>query len=143
MNVKEVMTAQFEMIDSTSSLNEAAKRMQSLNVGVLPIREGTKLIGLVTDRDIVVRGLAQQLDPSSTQVKDIISSRLVCCSGEDNVEEAARLMQENKVRRLIVCDQERTPTGIVSLGDIATKTKQEQLAGAALESISEPATPQR
>lgn len=143
MNVKEVMTAQFEMIDSTSSLNEAAKRMQSLNVGVLPIREGTKLIGLVTDRDIVVRGLAQQLDPSSTQVKDIISSRLVCCSGEDNVEEAARLMQENKVRRLIVCDQERTPTGIVSLGDIATKTKQEELAGAALESISEPATPQR
>lgn len=143
MNVKEVMTAQFEMIDSTSSLNEAAKTMQSLNVGVLPIREGTKLIGLVTDRDIVVRGLAQQLDPSSTQVKDIISSRLVCCSEEDNVEEAARLMQENKVRRLIVCDQERTPTGIVSLGDIATKTKQEELAGAALESISEPATPQR
>jgi len=143
MNVKEVMTAQFAMIDSTSSLNEAAKTMQSLNVGVLPIREGTKLIGLVTDRDIVVRGLAQQLDPSSTQVKDIISSRLVCCSEEDNVEEAARLMQENKVRRLIVCDQERTPTGIVSLGDIATKTKQEQLAGAALESISEPATPQR
>jgi CBS domain-containing protein len=143
MNVKEVMTSQFEMIDAARSLNDAAQAMRSLNVGVLPVREGTKLIGVITDRDIVVRGLAEQRDPSSTQVKDIISSHLVCCSEDDSIEDAVRLMGEHKVRRLIVCDQDRTPTGIVSLGDIAAKTKVEELAGTALESISEPAAPSR
>jgi CBS domain-containing protein len=143
MNVKEIMTTNFEMVESTSSLNEAAQKMKSLDVGVLPVQEGTKLIGLLTDRDIVVRGLAEQRDPSSTQVKDVISSELVRCSEDDSVEDAVKLMQESKVRRLIVCDANGTPTGIVSLGDIAAKTKQDELAGAALESISEPATPSR
>lgn len=143
MKTKEIMTTNFEMTDSTSSLNDAAQKMKSLNVGVLPIREGAKLIGLITDRDIVVRGLAENRDPSSTQVKDIISSELVRCSEEDSVEQAAKLMEENKVRRLVVCDQDGTATGIVSLGDIAAKTKQDELAGAALESISEPAEPSR
>lgn len=143
MHVKEIMTSQFEMIDATRSLNEAAEKMESLNVGVLPIREGTKIIGLITDRDIVVRGLARQRDPSSTQVKEIISSHLISCSEDDSVEEAVRLMEDNKVRRLLVCNQDRTPTGIVSLGDIAAKTSQEELVGAALESISEPAAPSR
>lgn len=143
MNVKDIMTAHFEMIDSTSSLNDAAEKMQSLNVGALPVREGTKLIGIVTDRDIVVRGLAERLDPSSTQVRDVITSQLVRCSEEDSVGRAAGLMEDKKVRRLIVCNKEGTPTGILSLGDIAAKTRQEELVGAALESISEPATPWR
>lgn len=143
MTVKDIMTSQFELIEATCSLNEAAQKMEALNVGVLPICEGTKLIGVITDRDIVVRGLAQQRDPSSTQVKEIISSHLICCSQDDSIEEAVRLMEESQVRRLIVCDQEGTSTGIVSLGDIATKARQEELAGAALESISEPATPRR
>lgn len=143
MKTKEIMTTNFEMTNSTSSLNDAAQKMKSLNVGVLPIREGAKVIGLITDRDIVVRGLAENRDPSSTQVKDIISSELVRCSEEDSVEQAAKLMEEKKVRRLVVCDQDGTPTGIVSLGDIAAKTKQDELAGAALESISEPAEPSR
>lgn len=143
MKAKEIMTSDFEMIEATSPLTAASQKMKSLNVGVLPIREGTKLIGLVTDRDIVVRGLAEKRDPSSTQVKDIVSSHLACCSEEDDVEDAAKLMKEKKVRRLIVCDQNRTPTGIISLGDIAAKAKQDQLAGATLESISEPAAPTR
>ncbi len=138
MTIKEIMTTSFEMIDSTGSLKEAAQKMASLNVGVLPVREGTKLIGLLTDRDIVVRGLAEERDLSRTQVKDIISSELVRCSQDDSVEDAARLMEEEKVRRLIVLDQAGKPVGIVSLGDIAVKSKQEQLVGAALESISTP-----
>lgn len=143
MQVQEIMTTNFEMIESTSSLNQAAEKMKSLNVGVLPVKEGTKLIGLITDRDIVVRALAEGRDPSSTQAKDIVSSELICCSQQDSIEDCAKLMEEKKVRRVVVCDQENTPVGIISIGDIAAKSKQEQLVGQALETISEPAQPQR
>jgi CBS domain-containing protein len=141
MNVSEIMTTNFEMIDSTRSLTEAAEKMKSLNVGFLPVKEGTRLAGLLTDRDIVVRGLAERRDPGSTQVKDIISSEVVYCYDDDSVEDAARLMEDNQVRRLIVIDHDRTPVGIVSIGDIAVKTRQEDLAGEVLERVSEPAAP--
>lgn len=143
MHVSEVMTSNFEMIDSTRSLLDAAAQMKSLNVGFLPVEEGGRLIGVVTDRDLVVRGLAQGLDPASTQVKDIISSDVVYCFEDDSIEDAARLMEENQIRRLIVCRQDRTPVGVVSLGDIAVRSGQEQLSGEALEQISEPAAPVR
>jgi CBS domain-containing protein len=143
MNVSEIMTSDFEMIDSTSSLREAARKMKSLNVGFLPVQEGTMLIGLLTDRDIVLRGLAEGRDADSTQVKDIISSEVVYCFEDDSIEDAVRLMEEHKVRRLIVVDHDRVPVGIVSLGDIAVKTGLEQLSGEALERISEPAAPAR
>jgi CBS domain-containing protein len=143
MNVSEIMTSDFEMVNSTSSLREAARKMKSLNVGFLPVQEGTMLIGLITDRDIVVRGLAEGRDADSTQVKDIISSEVVYCFEDDSVEDAVRLMEENQVRRLIVVDHDRVPVGIVSLGDIAVKTGLEQLSGEALERISEPAAPAR
>jgi CBS domain-containing protein len=143
MNISEIMTSDFEMVNSTSSLREAARKMKSLNVGFLPVQEGTMLIGLITDRDIVVRGLAEGRDVDSTQVKDIISSEVVYCFEDDSIEDAVRLMEENKVRRLIVVDHDRVPVGIVSLGDIAVKTGLEQLSGEALERISEPAAPAR
>jgi len=143
MNVSEIMTTNFEMIDATSSLTEAAEKMKSLNVGFLPVREGTRLAGLITDRDIVIRGLAEGLDPGSTPVKDIISSGIVYCYDDDSVEEAARLMEDNQIRRLIVVNRDQTPVGILSIGDIAVKSGQEQLAGELLERISEPAAPVR
>ncbi len=143
MNVSEIMTTDFEMIDSTCSLTEAAEKMKSLNVGFLPVREGTRLIGLLTDRDIVIRGLAEGRDPGSTQVKDILSSEVVYCYDDDSVEDAARLMEDNQIRRLIIVNHDQTPVGIVSIGDIAVKSGQEELAGEILERISEPAAPVR
>ena len=143
MKVSEIMTPDFEMIESTSSLTDAAKKMKEFNVGFMPVQEGTSLIGVITDRDIVVRALADELNPSSTQVKDIISSDVVYCFDDDSVEEAIRLMEENQVRRLIVCRSDRTPIGIISLGDIAVKSGQESLFAEALEQISEPAAPSK
>ncbi|MGE5294894.1 MAG: CBS domain-containing protein [Solirubrobacterales bacterium] len=143
MDVRDVMTSRFEMIDSTKSLTEAAREMKSLDVGILPVREGTRLIGVITDRDIVIRGLAGGRNPDSAQVKDIISSDVVYCYDDDSVEEAARLMEEHQVRRLIVCDRDKTPVGIVSLGDLAVKAEQGTLSGEILERISEPAAPAR
>lgn len=143
MKVGDVMTSHFEMIDSTESLTQAAREMKSLDVGVLPVREGTRLIGVITDRDIVIRGLAEGRDPDSAQVKDIISSEIVYCYEDDSVEDAAHLMEDHQVRRLIVCNQDKTPVGIVSLGDLAVKAANDRLYGETLERISEPAAPAR
>lgn len=143
MNISEIMTTDFQMIDSNASLIEAAEKMKSLNVGFLPVREGTRLAGLLTDRDIVIRGLAEGLDPESTSVRDIISSEVVYCYDDDSVEDAARLMEDKQIRRLIVVNHDQTPVGILSIGDIAVKSGQEQLAGEILERVSEPAAPVR
>jgi CBS domain-containing protein len=143
MKVSDIMTTDFEKIDADNSLFEAAQKMKSFNIGFLPVQEGDKLIGLLTDRDIVVRGLAEDLDPRRTSVKDIVSSDIVYCFEDESVEDAARLMEDNQVRRLIVVDHDQKPIGIVSIGDIAVKSGQEQLAGEILERVSEPAMPAR
>ncbi len=143
MNVSEIMTTNFEMIDAASSLIEASEKMRSLNVGFLPVKEGTRLVGLITDRDIVIRGLAEGRDPKSTAVEDILSSEVVYCYDDDSVEDAARLMEDHQIRRLIVVNHDQTPVGIVSIGDIAVKSGQEELAGEVLERVSEPAAPVR
>ena len=143
MKVNEIMTTDFEKIDADSSLCDAAQKMKSFNIGFLPVHEGDKLIGLLTDRDIVIRGLAEGLDPRRTSVKDIVSSDIVYCFEDESVEDAARLMEDNQVRRLIVVGHDQKPIGIVSIGDIAVKSGQEQLAGEILERVSEPATPAR
>ncbi len=141
MRVSEIMTTDFHMIDSTNSLRQAAEKMKSLNVGFLPVREGTRLIGLITDRDIVIRGLAAGMNPGSAQVKDIISSEILYCYDDDSIEEAARLMEDNQIRRLIVVNHDQVPVGIVSLGDIAVRAGQENLSREILERVSEPAAP--
>jgi CBS domain-containing protein len=143
MKVSEIMTTEFEKIDADNTLFEAAQKMKSFNIGFLPVQEGDKLIGLLTDRDIVIRGLAEGLDPRRTSVKDIASTDIVYCFEDESVEDAARLMEDNQVRRLIVVDHEQKPIGIVSIGDIAVKSGQEQLAGEILERVSEPAIPAR
>ncbi len=143
MRVSEIMTTDFHMVDSTTSLTEAAEKMKSLNVGFLPVKEGTRLIGLITDRDIVIRGLAEGMDPGSTQVKDIISSEILYCYDDDSIEEAAQIMEDNQVRRLIVVNHDQVPVGIISLGDIAVRSGQEDLASEILERVSEPVAPVR
>jgi CBS domain-containing protein len=143
MQVKEIMTKDFEMVNSSETLIDAAGKMKSLNVGVLPVREGNKIVGLLTDRDIVIRALAENRDARTTTVKDVMTSEIARCTTEDSVDDASRIMRENKVRRLLVVDNDGTPVGIVSLGDIAAKTESEQLAGQTLEHVSQPATPSR
>jgi len=143
MKVREIMTSGFETIESTQSLEDAAKKMASLGVGILPVEEGNEIIGIVTDRDIVVRGLAEEKDPTLTSVSEVMSSNLIWCYQDDEVEKAGKLMEEHKVRRLLVCDQNDVPVGILSLGDLAAKTHQEQFSGEVLEYISEPSRPNR
>jgi CBS domain-containing protein len=137
------MTGNFEMISSSDRIVEAAKKMKLLNVGVLPITEGNKIVGVITDRDIVIRALAEGKDLNSTAVKDVMSLEIARCSSEDSIEEVANIMKEKKLRRLIVLNSENIPVGIVSLGDIAAKAHSEQLVGQTLEAVSQPCAPSR
>lgn len=142
MQVREIMTKDIETIVPSAALIEAARKMKSLNVGVLPVSENGAIVGMLTDRDLVIRGLAEGSDAGSMQVADIMSRDVVHCPSDASVEEAALLMEERQVRRLVVLDN-GFPIGIVTLGDLAAKTGSEQLKGETLEAVSQPCSPVR
>jgi len=138
MQVKNVMTKGAECISPSTSLQEAASKMKTLNVGSLPVCEGDHLVGMITDRDITVRATAEALPPGLGQVRDVLTPAVVYCFEDQDVKEAARLMTENQIRRLVVLNRDKRLVGIVSLGDLAVETGDEKLAGKTLEHVSLP-----
>jgi CBS domain-containing protein len=144
MRVHDVMTQGVECVKPSDSIAAAAQRMRDLDVGVLPVcGDDDQLKGMITDRDITVRAVAECCDPSSTCVADMMTPSIIYCFEDQKIDEAARLMEENQIRRLPVMNREKQLVGIVSLGDIAVKTGDELLVGEALEVVSEPAMPAR
>ena len=144
MRVRDVMTRGVECAKSSESIAEAAKQMQQLNVGSLPVvGDNHKLVGIITDRDITVRATADANDPNATSVRDIMTPHVTFCFEDQNVADAAHLMEEKQVRRLVVLDREQHLVGIVSLGDLAVKSPDEHLSSGALEGVSFPAAPAR
>ena len=143
MKVKEIMTCNVETIESKATLVEGARKMRSLEVGALPVWQNGKMIGMITDRDISIRGVAEKKNPSNTTVKQIMTSDVLSCFQNDDIFEAARIMEEESVHRLLVVDREGVPVGFVSLSDIAVKSHDEHLTYEVLERISEPACPHR
>lgn len=143
MRVSEVMTQGVECIGPDATLQEAAAKMKSLDVGPLPVCDNDRLVGMVTDRDITVRATAEGDAPTDVRVRDVMTPEVIYCFEDELVEDAARLMAEKQVRRLVVLNRDKRMVGIVSLGDLAVKTGDEQLAGSALEDISEPNRPNR
>lgn len=140
MKLKEIMSENVEAISADSTLTEAANTMARLDIGFIPVLEGTNgIAGIVTDRDLVVRAIAEGRDPSKTTVGDIMTKGLETLSPEDDVEQAARLMEEKQVRRLVVKDESGAYVGVVSLGDLAKRTSDHELSGEALEKVCEPA----
>ena len=116
--VREVMTRDPLMVDINETLTRAAQQMRDADVGALIVTHTDDVRGVVTDRDITVRGVAEQLDPSSARLADIVTHDLVAVSPDDDVETAVELMRTHAVRRLPVLDGEQ-PVGMVSLGDLA------------------------
>jgi CBS domain-containing protein len=140
MEVREVMTPNVECIRPEASLMDAARKMKKLDVGPLPVcGDGDRLIGMITDRDIVVRALADGRDMEETKVQDIMTPEVHFCLEEHDVHHAARLMRDKQIRRLVVLNDDRRLVGIVSLGDLATEGGDEEMTGDALEGISQPA----
>jgi len=138
MRVKEIMTRGVECVSPDATVQEARK-MRNLNVGPLPICDKDRLAGMVTDRDIVIRAVAEGKDPATTRVRDVMTPEIVWCFEDQDVSEVADLMKEKQIRRIAVLDHDKHLVGIVSLGDLAVDTHDEHLAGATLEAVSEPA----
>ena len=141
MLLKDIMTRSVEEIPPQASLRDAAQRMKSLDVGALPVCENNQLVGMVTDRDIAVRAVADGRDPSETTVLDAMTPGAVWCFEDDDVKDAARIMEQKQIRRLVVLDRNKHAVGIVSLGDIATRLSNEKLSGEILNEVSEPSQP--
>jgi len=137
MQVRNVMTRGAEYIAANTSLEDAAKKMEALDAGFLPIGDSPqgKLQGVVTDRDIVVRGLAKGKDPHETTVDAVKSSKVLYCFEDDDVEAATQSMRRNEVYRLIVLDndQSRMMSGVVSLNDISGQQPDAAVADAAAD----------
>ena len=143
MQVNELMTRNAQCIPPDATLQEAAQRMKDLDVGVLPVCDDDRVVGVVTDRDIVIRCVASGQDPNLEHVRDAMTPQVNYCFEDDDVVDVAELMSEKQVRRLLVLNRRKRLVGIVSLGDLAVENGTEDLAGHALEAISEPSSPTR
>lgn len=143
MRLKDIMTPNVEVISPDATLEEAASKMKQLNVGTLPVCDGDRLRGILTDRDITVRATAAGREPKTTKVRDVMSRDVVYCFEDQEVNEAAKLMAEKQVRRLVILNRNKDIVGIVSLGDLAVDTGDEQLIARTVEGISKPSEPTR
>lgn len=133
--VNEVMTRDIHIASPDQTLAEAAAEMAKADIGCLPVGHQDKLVGMITDRDIVIRAVADG-DMECT-VDDIVTDDVVCVTADMTTAEAAELMSEHQVRRLPVVDEDENLVGIVSLGDLAVKENRESRMGETLENISE------
>ena len=143
MQLKDIMTRDVEVIHPDATLTEAAMKMDSLNVGALPVCDGDKVLGVITDRDITVRATAVGSNPQTARVRDAMTTGAIYGFEDQNITEAAKLMDEKQIRRLIVLNRAKQLVGIVSLGDLAADSGDERLAGDTLKQVSEPAEPDR
>jgi CBS domain-containing protein len=140
MKLKDIMTKEVEVASPDNSLREAAQKMRVRDIGFLPVVDDGRLLGVITDRDIVVRGVAEGNDADTKIGQKFVTTPAVFCYDDQEVEEAAKLMEDHQIRRMLVMgrDDDRV-AGVVSLGDIATRGK-EKTSAKVLQSVSEPTT---
>ena len=136
------MTDELAVISPDATVIEAAQLMQKHDVGAVPVCEGSNIVGLVTDRDIVVRNIAHGKDPNHTPVRDVMTTEVKSISPETNISQAAGIMATQQIRRLPVIEDDRL-VGMVSLGDLATKAKFDVEVSTTLGEISIPSKPER
>jgi len=136
MKVSEVMTTDVATVRPDQTAQEAASFMLSSDAGSIPVTDGDKLIGMITDRDITVRGVAQGRGPD-TPVRDLMSDGLICARDDDDIEEVAMKMADAQVRRLPIIDRDDKLCGIVSLGDLSREAT-DTAASQALEGVTQP-----
>lgn len=141
--LRDVMTPQPAFLATGETIQRAAELMDQLNVGALPVCDGRRLAGMVTDRDITIRCTAAGKDPKATQVTEAMSQDVQWCSEDDSVDAAREKMASLQIRRLAVVDGDRHLVGMVSLGDLAVKAADAGDAGEMLREVSAPSEPDR
>ena len=143
MKIRDIMTRDVQTVAPADTIRRAAQMMDALNVGVLPVCDGAKLVGMVTDRDITVRATSAGLAPDACTVAEVMTDGPRYCYEDDSVSEVTRLMAGQQIRRVPVVDHNDALIGIVSLGDLALDAKDTGAVNDALERISTPAEPDR
>jgi CBS domain-containing protein len=137
MKVNEVMTREVRCIGPDATLHEAAEQMRELDVGVLPVCGDDKLVGMITDRDIVIRSVSSGVNPDEGHVRDVMTPKVLFCFEDQDVTEVADLMKHEQIRRLPILNRDKRLVGIVSLGDLALETPDEEEVGETLKCVSE------
>ena len=136
MKLKEIMTREVEILHTDDTVQTAAQKMRYRNVGFLPVIEGEELIGVITDRDLVIRVMADSLKSNMLVGRDLITAPGIYCFDDQDVSEAAQLMQEHQIRRLVILDRnDGRVAGVLSLGDIAANTSSD-MSGTILHEVS-------
>jgi CBS domain-containing protein len=141
MQVKEIMTRDVETVRRDTLLTDAAERMRTHDIGILPVWDGEQLQGIVTDRDIAVRAIVKNQQPELLRCQDVMTQNVVFCFEDQEVTEAGRIMQDHKIRRLPVINRQRHLVGIISIGDIALGTGDTKLVGVSVQEVSAPDVP--
>ena len=141
MKVKDIMTRNVAYINPASTVVEAAQLMQKHNVGSVPVCDENGIIGIVTDRDIIVRNIAHGKDPHQTPVRDVMTSEVTSVDPETEIRDVFGIMSEKKIRRIPVVENNQL-VGIVALGDVATSAKQDVEISSTLADISSPSRPE-
>jgi len=139
MRIKDVMTDRVTTVKPDTRIADIARVMRDEDIGSVPVAEDDRLVGIVTDRDIVVRGLADGSALDSKSARDVMSPHILYCIDDQKVEDVLRNMGEQQVRRLPVVDADKRLVGVVSIGDLSTKARATK-TGEALKEISKPAT---
>lgn len=138
MKAADVMTQDVKVVEPDASVRHAAAMMDELNVGAIPVCNGRKLVGMITDRDMAVRGLAAGLGPDA-KVSDVMTAEVRWCQEDDAIADVERTMSTMQIRRIPIVDRDKNLVGIISLGDLATD--QAPGTGQTLRQISEPSEP--
>ncbi|HJT19211.1 MAG TPA: CBS domain-containing protein [Nitrospira sp.] len=141
--IRDVMTPQVEVISPDATAEDAADRMKQLNIGVIPVRDEQGLVGMLTDRDLVVRVMGAHRDPKGVLVGEVMTPDIVYGFEDQDVQEAAMLMADKQIRRLPVLNRQRDLVGILSLGDLAVHGQDQHLSGEVLHDVSQPSEPKR
>jgi len=141
MQVKELMTRDVETVRRDTLLTDAAERMRTHDIGILPVWDGEQLQGIVTDRDIAVRAIVNNQKPELLRCQNVMTQNVVFCFEDQEVTEAGRIMQDHKIRRLPVINRQRHLVGIISIGDIALGTGDTKLVGVSVQEVSAPDVP--
>ncbi|HUH59992.1 MAG TPA: CBS domain-containing protein [Candidimonas sp.] len=135
--LKDVMTFDVKILSPDTTIRDAARQMRDGDFGLMPVGDNDRLVGVVSDRDIVIRAVAEGRDPD-TRVRDVMSDAVMWAYENDSVERACGIMSENQIRRLPIINKDKRLVGIVALGDLAVDAGDTQKAGQALTSISQP-----
>ncbi|MDO8302524.1 MAG: CBS domain-containing protein [Sedimentisphaerales bacterium] len=136
MQVKDIMTRDVQVVSPEASVLDAARKMRSFDIGCLPVCKGQKCVGIFTDRDIVIRAVAEGRNLQNTKVGDIMTPTIVYCSPDDDIELIVKLMENKQLRRILVLDEDKYPVGICSVGDVALDSGDLQLAGEVMHEVA-------